>query len=91
MQFIHCFVGYPGSDHDQRVFNLSGLQNFCSDASKFPNDARLTMQPIKFKKLTSSLQRQWWIKKKAEKLQLLLVIDTNDNRTFYRSLKVVMG
>lgn len=41
MQFIHCFAGYPGSVHDQRVFNVSGLQNFCCDETKFPNGTHL--------------------------------------------------
>jgi len=41
MEFIHSYVGYPGSVHDQRVFSVSGLQDFYSDESKFPNDTHL--------------------------------------------------
>lgn len=41
MEFIHCYVGYPGSVHDQRVFNVSELQNFCNDETKFPYDTHL--------------------------------------------------
>lgn len=41
MEFIHCYVGYPGSVHDQRVFNVSMLQDFCSDPIKFPRDTHL--------------------------------------------------
>ncbi|CAL1682526.1 unnamed protein product [Lasius platythorax] len=41
MELIHCYVGYPGSVHDQRVFNVSGLQDFCNDPTKFPNDTHL--------------------------------------------------
>lgn len=41
MEFIHSYVGYPGSVHDQRVFSVSGLQDFCNDESKFPNDTHL--------------------------------------------------
>lgn len=40
MELIHCYVGYPGSVHDQRVFNVSGLQDF-SNPTKFPNDTHL--------------------------------------------------
>lgn len=41
MEFIHSYVDYPGSVHDQRVFSVSGLQDFCSDENKFPNDTHL--------------------------------------------------
>lgn len=41
MKFIHCYVGYPGSVHDQRVFGVSGLEDFCSDPAKFPNNTDL--------------------------------------------------
>lgn len=41
MAFIHCFVDYSGSVHDQRVFNVSELQDFCSDETKFPNNTHL--------------------------------------------------
>lgn len=41
MKFIHCYVGYPGSVHNQRVFGVSGLQNFCNDPAKFPNNTHL--------------------------------------------------
>lgn len=41
MELIHCYVGYPGSVHDQRVFHVSGLQDFCNDPTKFPNNTHL--------------------------------------------------
>ncbi|XP_067206929.1 putative nuclease HARBI1 isoform X2 [Linepithema humile] len=39
--FIHCYVGNPGSVHDQRVFRLSEVSNYLNDPNKFPNDSHL--------------------------------------------------
>ncbi|XP_011688388.1 PREDICTED: putative nuclease HARBI1 [Wasmannia auropunctata] len=41
LQFIHCFVGYPGSVHDQKVFQLSNIQRFFNDPLKFPNNSHV--------------------------------------------------
>lgn len=37
----HCFTGYPGSVHDQRVFRCSEVANFLNDERKFPADSHI--------------------------------------------------
>lgn len=39
--FTHCFVGYPGSVHDQRIFRLSELQEWLGNPEKFPDDCHI--------------------------------------------------
>ncbi|XP_032690752.1 protein ALP1-like, partial [Odontomachus brunneus] len=39
--FIHCYVGHPGSVHDQRVFRLSELQQWLGDPDKFPQNCHI--------------------------------------------------
>lgn len=41
LQLIHCFCGYPGSVHDQRVFRVSEVHDMCSDHSFFPGDTHI--------------------------------------------------
>lgn len=38
---IHCFTGYPGSVHDQRVFQHSEVANFLNDEDKFSADSHI--------------------------------------------------
>lgn len=40
LEFLHCYTGLPGSVHDMRVFNHSGLQQKCNE-DFFPNDSHL--------------------------------------------------
>lgn len=40
-RFIHCYAGNVGSVHDQRVFRLSELNEYLSDATKFHNNSHL--------------------------------------------------
>lgn len=35
----HCYTGYPGSVHDQRIFRCSEVANFLKDEEKFPADS----------------------------------------------------
>ncbi|XP_036150128.1 putative nuclease HARBI1 [Monomorium pharaonis] len=37
----HCYVGHPGSVHDQRVFRQSEVAEYLNDDSKFPFDSHL--------------------------------------------------
>ncbi|XP_071576125.1 putative nuclease HARBI1 [Temnothorax nylanderi] len=37
----HCFTGYPGSVHDQRVFRQSEVTTFLNDEEKFPADSHI--------------------------------------------------
>lgn len=37
----HCFAGYPGSVHNQRVFRLSEISEFIKDRTKFPEDSHI--------------------------------------------------
>lgn len=37
----HCYTGYPGSVHDQRVFRQSEVANFLNDEEKFPGDSHI--------------------------------------------------
>lgn len=37
----HCYAGYPGSVHDQRVFRQSEVADFLNDAKKFPADSHI--------------------------------------------------
>ncbi|KAK0156791.1 hypothetical protein PV328_012306, partial [Microctonus aethiopoides] len=39
-EFIHCYVGLPGSVHDNRVFRYSGVQQKCND-EYFPENTHL--------------------------------------------------
>ncbi|XP_066593207.1 putative nuclease HARBI1 [Prorops nasuta] len=39
--FTHCFAGYPGSLHDQRVFKKSEVFDYLQDATKFPTNTHL--------------------------------------------------
>ncbi|XP_023247672.1 protein ANTAGONIST OF LIKE HETEROCHROMATIN PROTEIN 1-like [Copidosoma floridanum] len=40
LEFMHCYVGMPGSVHDMRVFKYSGVQDKCTD-EYFPNDCHI--------------------------------------------------
>lgn len=37
----HCYVGHPGSVHDQRVFRQSEIANYLNDENKFPLDSHI--------------------------------------------------
>lgn len=37
----HCYAGYPGSVHDQRVFRLSEVSEFLNDQEKFPEGSHI--------------------------------------------------
>ncbi|XP_011698424.1 PREDICTED: putative nuclease HARBI1 isoform X1 [Wasmannia auropunctata] len=37
----HCYTGYPGSVHDQRVFRHSEVPDFLNDEQKFPMDSHI--------------------------------------------------
>lgn len=37
----HCYTGHPGSVHDQRVFRLSEVADYCNDDEKFPIDSHI--------------------------------------------------
>lgn len=37
----HCYVGHPGSVHDQRVFRLSKVANYINDDEKFPENSHI--------------------------------------------------
>ncbi|XP_011148652.1 uncharacterized protein LOC105188733 [Harpegnathos saltator] len=37
----HCYTGYPGSVHDQRIFRCSEVANFLKDEEKFPADSHI--------------------------------------------------
>ncbi|XP_018405841.1 PREDICTED: putative nuclease HARBI1 [Cyphomyrmex costatus] len=37
----HCYSGYPGSVHDQRVFRQSEVADFLNDDEKFPTDSHI--------------------------------------------------
>lgn len=37
----HCYVGHPGSVHDQRVFRQSEVATYLNDEKKFPSDSHL--------------------------------------------------
>ncbi|KAB0790811.1 hypothetical protein PPYR_00025 [Photinus pyralis] len=39
--FIHCYAGYPGAVHDQRVFMKSEVAEYLKSAAKFPGDVHL--------------------------------------------------
>lgn len=39
--FTDCFVGYPGSVHDARVFQKSGMLQHCRNEQYFPNNSHL--------------------------------------------------
>ncbi|XP_031354630.1 putative nuclease HARBI1 isoform X1 [Photinus pyralis] len=39
--FIHCFTGYPGAVHDQRVFQNSDLPEFFRNDTQFPDDVHI--------------------------------------------------
>lgn len=39
--FIDCFVGYPGSTHDARVFLKSGISQRCNEDPYFPFNSHL--------------------------------------------------
>lgn len=39
--FIDCFAGFPGSVHDARVFQKSGMAEICRQNKNFPNDSHL--------------------------------------------------
>lgn len=38
---IHCFAGFPGSVHDQRVFRHSEVANFLNTIEKFPENSHI--------------------------------------------------
>ncbi|KMQ82753.1 nuclease harbi1, partial [Lasius niger] len=37
----HCYTGYPGFVHDQRVYRHSEVANFLNDEQKFPADSHI--------------------------------------------------
>ncbi|XP_071634693.1 putative nuclease HARBI1 [Temnothorax longispinosus] len=37
----HCYVGHPGSVHDQRIFRQSEVATYLNDEEKFPSDSHL--------------------------------------------------
>ncbi|XP_011704880.1 PREDICTED: putative nuclease HARBI1 [Wasmannia auropunctata] len=37
----HCYVGHPGSVHDQRVFRQSEVATYLNDEAKFPFDSHI--------------------------------------------------
>lgn len=37
----HCYTGYPGFVHDQRIFRYSEVANFLNDEEKFPIDSHI--------------------------------------------------
>ncbi|KAG5861176.1 hypothetical protein JTB14_004556 [Gonioctena quinquepunctata] len=37
----HCYVGHPGSVHDQRVFRLSEVYDYLNEDEKFPNNSHI--------------------------------------------------
>lgn len=37
----HCYVGHPGSVHDQRVFRLSEVFCYLNDENKFPGNSHI--------------------------------------------------
>ncbi|XP_031328585.1 putative nuclease HARBI1 [Photinus pyralis] len=39
--FTDCFIGFPGSVHDARVFSKSGMQERCNNDQFFPNDSHI--------------------------------------------------
>ncbi|KAK5637772.1 hypothetical protein RI129_000043 [Pyrocoelia pectoralis] len=39
--FTDCFVGYPGSVHDARVFHRSPMYDMCMTNASFPNNSHL--------------------------------------------------
>ncbi|KYN28153.1 Putative nuclease HARBI1 [Trachymyrmex cornetzi] len=41
MRFTHIYVGNVGSVHDSRVFQLSAVQQYINDLTKFPNDTHI--------------------------------------------------
>ena len=41
MLITHCFVGYPGSVYDQRVFKQSEVALYLNDEEKFPFDSHI--------------------------------------------------
>lgn len=41
MLITHCYVGYPGSVHDQRVFRQSEVALYLNEEEKFPSDSHL--------------------------------------------------
>lgn len=41
MIITHCFVGYPGSVHDQRVFRQSEMALYLNNEEKFPFDSHI--------------------------------------------------
>lgn len=41
MKFLHCYVGYPGSIHDQSVFLQSDVQDICNNHEQFPDNTHL--------------------------------------------------
>lgn len=41
MSIIHCYVGHPGSVHDQRVLRLSEVAVYLQNEEKFPFDSHI--------------------------------------------------
>lgn len=41
MLITHCYVGHPGSVHDQRVFRQSEVALYLNDEEKFPFDSHI--------------------------------------------------
>jgi len=41
MVITHCYVGHPGSVHDQRVFRQSEVALYLNDEEKFPFDSHI--------------------------------------------------
>lgn len=41
MCITHCYVGHPGSVHDQRIFRQSEVATYMNDEAKFPCDSHL--------------------------------------------------
>lgn len=37
----HCYVGHPGSVHDQRVFRLSEVADYLNEDEKFPQNSHI--------------------------------------------------
>lgn len=37
----HCYVGHPGSVHDQRVFRLSEIATYLNEGEKFPENSHI--------------------------------------------------